>query len=222
MSAKNSFLLYFDIREPLELLSDAERGRLFLAILNYAESGELPNFDGAVKMAFSFIKKSIDRDAAKWESVCQKRAEAGRIGGLARVENQRQSNQANALFDKQNKQNQSNQADNVPLPDNVPVCDNVPVPDIVTGGSKGVDKPPKKSARFSPPTVNKVEEYCAERKNNIKAQTFIDFYETSGWKLSSGIAMKDWRAAIRNWENREKKHAAGFSYNDTCKEGDSL
>ena len=45
---KSSFVLYFDLRTPLELLSDEEKGRLFTAIFDYAEYGRMPEFDGAL------------------------------------------------------------------------------------------------------------------------------------------------------------------------------
>lgn len=81
-NVKKSFVLYHDIRTPLELLDDSDRGKLFMAILNYSEYGELPDFSGALQMAFSFIQKAIDRDSEKWEDTRKKRAEAGRRGGI--------------------------------------------------------------------------------------------------------------------------------------------
>ena len=45
--------------------------------------------------------------------------------------------------------------------------------------------------------------YCLERKNNINAETFIDFYESKGWKIGKN-KMKDWKAAVRTWEKRQK------------------
>lgn len=33
---------------------------------------------------------------------------------------------------------------------------------------------------------------------------FIDFYEARGWKYNGGTPMKDWKAAIRTWEHRQK------------------
>ena len=60
-------------------------------------------------------------------------------------------------------------------------------------------KPP----RFVPPTVEEVRAYCDERKNGIDAQSFVDFYTAKGWKIGSN-SMKDWRAAVRNWETRRR------------------
>lgn len=62
----------------------------------------------------------------------------------------------------------------------------------------------KNASKFVKPTVDQVREYCHERKNNIDPQTFIDFYDARGWKLTKGVAMKDWKAAVRTWERNSK------------------
>lgn len=63
----------------------------------------------------------------------------------------------------------------------------------------------KSSGRFTPPTVKAVAEYCSERKNNVDCQKFIDYYSAQGWVLANGQKMKDWKAAVRNWESRQTK-----------------
>lgn len=112
-------VLYHDIREPLEQLTMEQRGELFTAILDYSEHGTIPTFTGELKMAFAFIRSAIDRDAEAWEKKREKRAESGRLGGLAKV--------ANATNAKQIKQELANQAVNVPVPVNVNVPVNAPV-----------------------------------------------------------------------------------------------
>lgn len=58
---------------------------------------------------------------------------------------------------------------------------------------------------FVPPTVLQVAEYCAERKNNVSAEAFVDFYTANGWVQGKGKPIKDWKAAVRTWEKNEKK-----------------
>lgn len=65
-------------------------------------------------------------------------------------------------------------------------------------------KEEKTSKKFKPPTVEEVAEYCKERKNDINPQKFIDFYTSKGWMIGKN-RMKDWKAAIRTWENSDKK-----------------
>ena len=57
---------------------------------------------------------------------------------------------------------------------------------------------------FTIPTISEVEIYCLERKNNIEAESFINFYDSKGWMVGKN-KMKDWRACIRTWEMRDKK-----------------
>ncbi|OLR58265.1 hypothetical protein BHF70_00660 [Anaerostipes sp. 494a] len=53
--------------------------------------------------------------------------------------------------------------------------------------------------RFTPPTYEQVSSYCLERNNSVDANVFIDFYESKGWMVGKN-KMKDWKAAVRNWE----------------------
>ena len=62
----------------------------------------------------------------------------------------------------------------------------------------------KGRARFAPPTVEEVAAYCRERKNGIDAEHFVAVYQASGWKLANGNALRDWKAAVRTWEGRDK------------------
>ena len=59
------------------------------------------------------------------------------------------------------------------------------------------------SGRFTPPSVKEVETYCNDRKNGIDPEAFIDFYSSKGWLIGKN-KMKDWKAAIRTWEKRNK------------------
>lgn len=52
---------------------------------------------------------------------------------------------------------------------------------------------------FKKPTLEEVQAYCVERNNGVDAETFIDFYESKGWKVGK-TPMKDWKACIRTWE----------------------
>lgn len=62
----------------------------------------------------------------------------------------------------------------------------------------------KTRKRFTPPTVEDVEAYCRERGNTVDAQRFVDFYASKGWRIGNA-GMKDWHAAVRNWERRDNK-----------------
>lgn len=57
--ARPGIMLYFDILEPLKVLPDADKGRLFVAILEYGQFGVVPEFEGMLAMAWGFIKPKL-------------------------------------------------------------------------------------------------------------------------------------------------------------------
>ncbi len=63
--------------------------------------------------------------------------------------------------------------------------------------------PKAEPARFTPPSVAEVREYCILRGNSVDPQTFVDFYSSKNWMVGK-TKMKDWQAAVRTWESREK------------------
>ena len=84
--------------------------------------------------------------------------------------------------------------------------------DKVSIGKDSIDKNNINNKRpsghvFVKPTLEEVKAYCDERNNDIDAEAFIDFYEAKGWKIGKD-SMKDWKAAVRNWD-RSKKERAG-------------
>lgn len=56
---------------------------------------------------------------------------------------------------------------------------------------------------FVKPTLEEVAAYCRERNNGIDPQAFIDYYESCGWMVGKK-PMRDWKAAVRTWENKRK------------------
>ena len=66
--------------------------------------------------------------------------------------------------------------------------------------------------RFTPPTVEDVRAYCQERKNGISPEGFVNYYTSKGWMIGKN-KMKDWKAAVRSWESRQKKETAPANIN---------
>ena len=54
------------------------------------------------------------------------------------------------------------------------------------------------------PTIEEIETYCKERNNGINANAFYDFYESKNWYVGKN-KMKDWKACVRTWEQRQPK-----------------
>ncbi len=66
--ARPGIMLYFDILEPIRVLPDAEKGRLLVAMLEYGQSGMLPDFDGMLALAWGFVKPKIDKDEEEYKN----------------------------------------------------------------------------------------------------------------------------------------------------------
>ena len=62
----------------------------------------------------------------------------------------------------------------------------------------------RESSRFQKPSIDEIRQYCISRNNSVDPEQFFNFYESKGWTIGKS-PMKDWRAAVRTWEKREKE-----------------
>ena len=109
---KNNFLLYTSDYKCIKDLPLEQKGALLDAIFEYASTGTIIDLPPVVSMAFNFFRSHIDDNTEKWNEKVEKRRAAGRLGGLAKAENSKQS-QANVANAKDANQSQANVAVNV-------------------------------------------------------------------------------------------------------------
>ena len=62
--------VYTDFAEDLEPLSEAEIGRLFKAMLQYASTETVPDLKGNERFLWSTVKKNIDRQKESYDNMC--------------------------------------------------------------------------------------------------------------------------------------------------------
>ena len=61
--------------------------------------------------------------------------------------------------------------------------------------------------RFAPPTRQDVADYVREKGYaNVDIDRFIDYYSSNGWMVGKN-KMKDWRAAVRNWNRSQRQES---------------
>ena len=175
--AKKYVKAYYDWKEQMGALSDAEKGRLFIAILEYGETGDCPNLSGREGLLFPVFRTQIDRDNKTYQA----KIDAGRVGGLAKSSNMKQSvaDSSKSYQDKEEDKEEDKDKE------------------------KEDTKVSSKKKNFEPPNLEQVKAYCEERKNGVDAERFYDFYQSKGWMVGKN-GMKDWKAAVRTWE-REKQ-----------------
>lgn len=210
MAEKKGFILYYDWEEYFDALESTEEvGELILALFAFAKRGEVEQFTGALKMAFTMMTRTIARDSEKWEQECKNRSEAA----VKRWEKEKskvlynsiQDNTSyNALYNSITTTNSYADNSNKIIDNSNQILDN-----NISKGVSNETPPAKKSAskKFVKPSVDEIAEYIKEKQYGINAQQFYDFYESKGWKVGNS-GMKDWKAAVRNWEQRRIERGA--------------
>ena len=202
MQQKMSLILPYEFEIVFQSLPLAEAGRLVLAIYAYEQRKEVPNFSDNPMLQFAWgthIKPKIDENIEKYNAVCEARRSAGSKGGQATQEKQKQSNQANASFGKQNNQKEANQADYDCDYD----CDN-------DCDSK------EKIIKKEKPQRHKYGQYknvllSDDEFEKLKTEFPEDWEErierVSEYCASKGATYKNYLATIRNWARNETKKA---------------
>lgn len=190
--------MFFDWIEVTEELTDEEIGRLTKAIILYARGDDYHDqLIGNERILFPSFRRQIDRA----QGLSAKRADAGRSGGNVKQaeanESKRKQIEANESKSKQIEANESKTAKEKEYKEEYK--------EEYNNDKEGDEVPPtpqKAQKRFSPPPVEEVSAYCRERGNSVAPQHFCDFYAAKGWKVGNQ-PMKDWRAAVRTWEQRD-------------------
>ena len=224
---KETFLFYADWLNVIRDLPSEVQLEVYQAIAEYAIYGNLIELKPLAKVAFVFVKQTIDRDTQKYISISEKRSEAGKRGGRPLKNNELEESN-----EKQKKQllSEKSKKSNCPLNDNDNVNDNdisflkketksdVVISDLENENSESpldtLQAPKEQSGgrrkRFTIPTPEEVQAYCNERNNGISGQQFCDFYSSKGWKVGSQ-PMKDWKASVRTWEGKRRETTAPTS-----------
>lgn len=91
----------------------------------------------------------------------------------------------------------------------------------ITNNQQPVTKDKKPLSRFAPPTLKEVSDYCAERKNPVDPEKFIDFYESKGWMVGKN-KMKSWKASVRTWEKQSSNNSKSSSRNMQMADEESI
>jgi len=198
--ARNYAALPHEYLEEMEALNDAEFGRLARALLVYSMTGEPIALCGNERFYAKRVMSQEDRFQESYQETSEKRSDAGKKGAAKRWQTYSRDGVATLPIanDGKNGNTETNtNTDTNTLPPN-------------GGKSKG---------RFCPPTLEEVQAYCQERKNNVDPQRFMDHYRSNGWMVGKN-KMKDWKAAVRNWESRRnsEEKTSGNVFMDMLRE----
>lgn len=193
------FPFYDSFKTAVSKLPDAERLRMYDIITDYGNLGIEPEFEECewiLSALFSVIKPNID--SAKMN---QKNGVKGGKG---------------------NKKSPLSEKENPPLGSFKPPFEDceTPLSDFPKhkgnsnsnseGNSKGEgdNKGATCNRRFTPPTREEVHAYVQEHGFDVDVERFVDYYTANGWMVGKSH-MKDWKAAVRNWNRQNTNDGKG-------------
>lgn len=204
-------------------------GRLFLAVITYAATGEEPALSGPEKAVFTVIAQVLREDA----ELSAMKSAAGAQGGRPKKKRSEKKQCFSEEYDSEKQcflnEKQCFSEENggekqcfftppeAPEGPRIKALDSMPAAteekedaeaptdthidtSIDTNNTNNYRENRNDSKkRFAVPTVEEVDAYCRERGNNVDAQRFVDFYASKGWRIGKE-PMRDWRACVRTWE----------------------
>lgn len=182
---RESFVFYKSFFDQLEALSAEDAFPLYRAIARYGLLHEEPDLKGIQKVVFIGVRAQLEANWKRWENGC-KGSDFGHRGGAPK--GNRNASKTTPKQGQNNPKTTPNENDNV----------NENVNEKGGTGGTGVSR----QQRFTPPALEEVQRYVSEKGYRIDAQRFIDYYASNGWKVGKN-PMRDWKAAVRNWQRRE-------------------
>lgn len=184
---KPGVMIYFNMI-PSSHLPDADRLRLYDAMMEYGRTGTEPEFDGPLGVAWDYVAPVLEKDNDRYAEVHEKRVRAARLGGIATREAARRRREG----------------DDTPYGltegQEAPSSPNSVQSNSNQFSSNQINYYNHKDS-FLAPTVEQVRQY-AERENlPLDPTQFVDYYAANGWLLGKR-PMRDWKAAARNWARK--------------------
>ena len=64
-------------------------------------------------------------------------------------------------------------------------------------------------ARFSPPTLEEVEDYVFERNSPVDPRKFWEYFNEGGWRDAKGNPVRNWKQKLLTWEKYDSKPKTG-------------
>lgn len=236
---RTSFTFHEEWRSAIQELPTTIRVEIYDAIIEYGLSGTIPTgMKPMVKIAFGFIKESIDKDTARYEAICRRNQENGRKskGRPKTKNNPKKPKIPNGLSDEQAEGTKSpetpidkgsseekpsglfglpqgdsqetKEAPALPLDEEVPPS----TPLEVKPPYIPQEKTNRKRAKFIKPTIEEVRAYILEKGYDIDAEIFWNFYEANGWV--QGRQQKpivNWKACVTTWK-KQRNNATAKTY----------
>lgn len=199
---RDSFVIFTEHGAIVDDLTDDQAGKVFKALIATQLDMEPEIEDQAARIVYKTILSQVNRSHAMYD----KKVASGKQGSSKRWESNSTdiapystpiANDSTAIAN-----------DSTPIASDSKAYNPVPVPDIKETLTKVSVK------KFTPPTLQEIQDYVKERKSPVDAEKFFDFYESNGWMVGKN-RMKDWKAAFRNWERSQRQETTAKGRQET-------
>ncbi len=137
MTDKNTFLLFKDLLEPVDGLSNEDAGMFIKAILHYQNGGDIPELSPAANVTFVFTKQQLDRSDEYYEMMCERNRINGAKGG--RPKKPKKPSGLSGLSEKPNITQTNPDEPRITLPNPNPNPDSDKEEDTLTGRASYVE-----------------------------------------------------------------------------------
>lgn len=191
---RESIVFYRSFYEAIKELPAEEFRNAVMAIMEYGLNDSEIDTSGVAKAILIMAKPQIDKN--------NKRYENGLKGGTKPKQNQNGTKtepNPNQTVTKVEPTPNQNGTKAEPKRTNPEPNDN----DNVNDNVNDIKESEEKNPRFYPPTLEELKKYIADNKYNVDPERFIDYYTANGWTVGKN-RMKDWKAAVRNWDRSQK------------------
>lgn len=181
---KNKYLRLFpDAVKIIMKLSPVGQTEIFAA-MDARNNGNIFEFsDKGAEVVWWSLENQFKRDDEAYLKRCQKNRIASKMRWQA-IASERKQTQSNDSIECQDKdKDKDNEKDKNPIKEK----------------TKKKEKP-----AFAKPTVEEVAAYVAGKGYSVNPARFVAYYDSNGWIVGK-TKMKDWKAAVRTWELKNKE-----------------
>ena len=227
MAKKESFVFYRSFYEALQNVPKNHRAEVYDAVFAYVFESREPSLTGVKRALWELIRPQLDASLERYAAAVEngkKGAKYGKMGGRPKKNDEGKKNPLRGYAEKplndnenhnlnlnENQNGNGNDTPSPPTPVTVGVQRNVSgsvstddtedgPQSIIKEINKGIEK-----EEAAPPTLEEVKNEAREKGySESLAERFHRYYSDRGWADKNDKPIKDWKAALRRWNENEK------------------
>ena len=177
-------------------LGDAELGRLFRGMLQYAFSGQEPTLSGVEKILWPELKEDLDRQQRGYENKVRGAEKARSLisADISRYQSDISLISADISLKREKEEQEEKQKKNG-SPSDSPLQEKE-----IKEEQEEKDKTMRARKRFVPPTLDEVREYVRQRGSRVDPVQFFEYFSEGNWVDAKGQPVRNWKQTLLTWE----------------------